>query len=157
MNYTYRTLRIIHLWCIIRPYPLLWTKVIVEGIYIYSIRPPLILSMPAKSITKSWMAKFDLWRALIGIPMVSPLAIQLLADNSYLHASIIAFQIHFASILCTNMRLPCNLALHIAHLLRVRVGGYYIAIIQMMYYPPTPLFHLALKWTAHGRIIRRIR
>ena len=53
-----------------------------------------------------------------------------------------------------RLYLPCNLALY---LLRVRVGGYYIAIIQTTYYPPTPLFHLALKWPAHGRIIRRIR
>ena len=62
---------------------------------------------------------------------------------------------YLAQICLKRLYLPCNLALHIAHLLRVQVGGYYIAIIQTTYYPPTPLFHLALKWPTHGRIIRR--
>ena len=37
------------------------------------------------------------------------------------------------------------------------MGGYYIAFIKTTYYPPTPLFQLALKWPAHGRIIRTLR
>ncbi len=37
------------------------------------------------------------------------------------------------------------------------MGSYYIAFIKTTYYPPTPLFQLALKWPAHGRIIRSLR
>ena len=36
------------------------------------------------------------------------------------------------------------------------VGRYYIAFTKTTYYPPTPLFQLALKRPAHGRIIHRI-
>ncbi len=37
------------------------------------------------------------------------------------------------------------------------MGEYYIAFIKTTYYPPTPLFQLALKWPAHGQIIRTLR
>ena len=37
------------------------------------------------------------------------------------------------------------------------VGGYYIAFTKTTYYLPPPFLQLALKWPAHGRIIRRIQ